>query len=130
MSTIHLISFALPVFTLFAWFAAAKNCENLNGTWYNQRGGELYLEQGSDGRLLGEYKTAEERLNSSGQVAHSIVLGEYKIFLNFCSKIIHSVVQTCMSNICRLRITLCVPKPKHVMVFQNIPAYNDEFSWH
>lgn len=55
----------------FAWLAAGKDCKTLDGKWYNQLGDEIYLKHGSDGRLLGEYRT-----KYAGE-PHSAVLGEY-----------------------------------------------------
>lgn len=75
--SIHLHSFAFSVLT-FAWLSAAKNCETLDGKWYNQLGSEIFLEHKNDGRLLGEYRTAAEREKGSAGVGHSILLGEYE----------------------------------------------------
>ena len=63
----------------FASTTAAKNCQTLNGTWYNQRGDKLYLEDKRDNRIVGEYWTNDPRLNTS-KVAKSILLGGYVRF--------------------------------------------------
>ncbi|CAH3173699.1 unnamed protein product, partial [Porites lobata] len=73
MSKINLVFVVFAVLA-FVCITAGKNCETLNGTWYNQRGDELYLERKSDGRLVGEYRTEEQRQNRSA-VAHSAALG-------------------------------------------------------
>ena len=61
----------------FILIVDGKNCETLDGKWYNQLGSELYLKQGSDGVLLGEYRTAQERFKGSAGSSHSIVVGKY-----------------------------------------------------
>ena len=82
MSKINLVFVVFAVLA-FVCITAGKNCETLNGTWYNQRGDELYLERKSDGRLVGEYRTEEQRQNRSA-VAHSAALGEYvRFFFDF-----------------------------------------------
>lgn len=74
---IHLFSCAFLV-VAFAWLSAGKNCQNLEGKWYNQLGSEIFLKHENDGRLLGEYRTAVERKNGSAGGTHSILLGEYE----------------------------------------------------
>lgn len=59
----------------FILIVDGKNCEALDGKWYNQLGSELYLKHGRDGMLLGEYRTAQERFNGSAGSSHSIVVG-------------------------------------------------------
>lgn len=71
--------FAVFSVLAFASTTAAKNCQTLNGTWYNQRGGKLYLEHKRDNRIVGEYWTNDPRLNTS-KVAKSILLGGYVRF--------------------------------------------------
>ena len=74
-STIHLFSFAISA---FVGLAAGKNCETLDGKWYNQLGSEVFLKHEKDGMLYGEYRTAVERHNGSSGIGHSIVLGKYE----------------------------------------------------
>ena len=73
-----LYSFAFSVLA-FARLSGGKNCEKLDGKWYNQLGSEVYLKHEDNGRLIGEYRTAVERFNgSSGKIGvHSIVLGKW-----------------------------------------------------
>lgn len=66
----------------FILIVDGKNCETLDGKWYNQLGSELYLKHGSDGMLLGEYRTAQERFNGSAGSSHSIVVGKYEVELH------------------------------------------------
>lgn len=75
--TIHLFSCAFSV-VAFAWLSAGKNCETLDGKWYNQLGSEIFLKHENDGRILGEYRTAVERKNGSAGETHSILLGKYE----------------------------------------------------
>lgn len=80
-SRIHLLSVAFLVLSKFALLAAGKNCETLDGKWYNQLGSEVYLKHESDGRLLGEYRTAEERHSGAAGQNHSILLGKYETLI-------------------------------------------------
>ena len=66
----------------FILIVDGKNCETLDGKWYNQLGSELYLKHESDGMLLGEYRTAQERFNGSAGSSHSIVVGKYEVELH------------------------------------------------
>lgn len=75
-SSIHLFSFAFSILA-FACLSAGKNCETLDGKWYNQLGSEIFLKHENDGRLLGEYRTAAEREKGSAGETHSILLGKY-----------------------------------------------------
>ncbi|KAJ7337820.1 hypothetical protein OS493_007978 [Desmophyllum pertusum] len=63
------------MFNAFVGLAAGKNCETLDGKWYNQLGSEVFLKHEKDGTLYGEYRTAVERHNGSSGIGHSIVLG-------------------------------------------------------
>ncbi|KAJ7340363.1 hypothetical protein OS493_003107 [Desmophyllum pertusum] len=56
-------------------FATGKDCETLDGKWYNQLGSEIILKHENDGRLLGEYRTAVERHPGAAGKTHSTVLG-------------------------------------------------------
>ena len=71
--SIFVLAFLLHV---FPWLAECKNCETLDGKWYNQLGSEIFLQHGKDGKLLGEYRTAVERFNGSAGKGHSIILGD------------------------------------------------------
>ena len=82
ISMTYLLSLAFRVLS-FTLFASGKNCETLEGRWYNQLGSEICLEHRSDGSLVGEYRTAVERLNGSAGVTHSIVLGKYYKLIAF-----------------------------------------------
>lgn len=75
-STIHFFSCVFSV-VAFAWLSAGKNCQTLDGKWYNQLGSEIFLKHENDGRLLGEYRTAVERRVGSAGETHSILLGKY-----------------------------------------------------
>ena len=70
----------------FGWMVAAKDCETLDGKWYNQLGSEVFLQHGRNGRVWGEYRTAAERFNGSAGANHSALLGRYirsiTIFIN------------------------------------------------
>ena len=55
---------------------AADNCENLNGTWYNQLGSEMILSHTADGLIVGEYRTAVERQPGTAGTTHSKVIGQ------------------------------------------------------
>lgn len=77
ISTVHLLSLGFLVLTCVL-IAAGKNCETLDGKWYNQLGSEIYLKHASDSTLVGEYRTAEERFNGSAGETHSIILGKLK----------------------------------------------------
>lgn len=66
----------------FILIVDGKNCESLDGKWYNQLGSELYLKHESAGMLLGEYRTAQERFNGSAGSSHSIVVGKYEVELH------------------------------------------------
>lgn len=62
--------FSFPFLTLaLAWHAAGKDCETLDGKWYNQLGDEISLKHGDNGTLLGEFRT-----KYAGE-PHSAVLG-------------------------------------------------------
>lgn len=74
MSAIHRLFLGLLGLALIL-IADGKNCETLDGKWYNQLGSEVYLKHGNDGKLLGEYRTAQERFNGSAGTTHSILLG-------------------------------------------------------
>ncbi|KAJ7348199.1 hypothetical protein OS493_039602, partial [Desmophyllum pertusum] len=63
----------------FVGLAAGKNCETLDGKWYNQLGSEVFLKQEKDGTLYGVYITAVETHNGSSGQGHSIVLGSEMI---------------------------------------------------
>lgn len=41
---------------VFILIVDGKNCEILDGKWYNELGLEVYLKYGNDGKLLGEYR--------------------------------------------------------------------------
>lgn len=75
--TVHLFTCTFLV-AAFAWLSAGKDCQTLDGKWYNQLGSEIFLRHENDGRLLGEYRTAVERKNGSAGETHSILLGEYE----------------------------------------------------
>ena len=77
MSAIHRLFLGLLGLALIL-IADGKKCETLDGKWYNQLGSEVYLKHGNDGKLLGEYRTAQERFNGSAGTTHSILLGKYK----------------------------------------------------
>ncbi len=58
-------------------FATSKDCETLDGFWYNQLGSELYMKHLSDGKLVGEYRTARERADGAvGSREHSMIFGK------------------------------------------------------
>ena len=70
----------------FARLSAGKNCETLDGKWYNQLGSEVVLKHENDGTLLGEYRTAVERYDGSSGKSHSTVLGkQFTSIFRFCS---------------------------------------------
>jgi len=48
---------------------------DLDGLWYNEHGSELYLQQSSDGKLTGEYRTAVEVECGSAGKNYSVVNG-------------------------------------------------------
>ena len=79
MSKFRVLVFAVFSVLAFASITAAKNCQTLNGAWYNQRVDKLYVEHKRDNRIVGEYWINDPRLNSS-KVAKSILLGGYVRF--------------------------------------------------
>ncbi|XP_028402777.1 uncharacterized protein LOC114525591 [Dendronephthya gigantea] len=48
---------------------------NLNGTWYNDLGSEIILNQTENGIIKGEFRTAVERKKGSAGKSHSLVYG-------------------------------------------------------
>lgn len=63
---------------VFVWFLVGKDCQILNGKWYNQLGFEIFLRYENDGRLFGEYRMVVERKNGLVGEIYLILLGEYE----------------------------------------------------
>lgn len=86
--------FAVFSVLAFASITAAKNCQTLNGTWYNQRGDKLYLEHRRENRLVGEYwpRSKTEQLKS-GKVYSARWICE--IFLS----LVQSLMNTTQSHL-------------------------------
>ncbi len=79
-------SFAFLFAFLFP-FVISKNCKTLDGIWYNDVGSQIYLKHSSDGKLVGKYKTAEERSNGAAGTGEVIFGKLLIIVLNFCINI-------------------------------------------
>ncbi|XP_001621695.3 uncharacterized protein LOC5500205 [Nematostella vectensis] len=67
--------FVVAVLLAFLPFVFSEDCKRLDGFWYNQLGSEILLKHSSDGKLVGEYRTAVERQRGSSCGDHSIILG-------------------------------------------------------
>jgi hypothetical protein len=68
------------VLALFS-IGLCDECNNLDGFWYNQLGAEIFLKHSSDGKLIGEYRSAAELYENLDGKTHSVILGE-----SICSK--------------------------------------------
>lgn len=68
--------FCVLVFFVFPLVVSSDSCKTLDGTWYNQLGSEVILKHHSDGKLVGEYRTAAERHAGAAGQQHSTVLGK------------------------------------------------------
>ena len=68
--------FCVLVFFAFPLVVSSDSCKTLDGTWYNQLGSEVILKHHSDGKLVGEYRTAAERHAGAAGQQHSTVLGK------------------------------------------------------
>ncbi|XP_031571391.1 uncharacterized protein LOC116305592 [Actinia tenebrosa] len=52
-----------------------EKCNDLDGFWYNQIGSEIFLRHSSDGKLIGEYRSAVERFEHPDGKKHSTISG-------------------------------------------------------
>ncbi|XP_031553095.1 uncharacterized protein LOC116290228 [Actinia tenebrosa] len=52
-----------------------EKCNDLDGFWYNQLGSEIFLRHSSDGKLIGEYRSAVESFEHPDGKKHSIISG-------------------------------------------------------
>lgn len=77
------LQFACYLVLTLCSIAAGKNCETLDGKWYNQLGSEVYIEHDENGKLWGEYRTARERFNGSAGPSHSVLFGKYLYISSF-----------------------------------------------